>query len=130
MTAYVEKSISKGERADSAAKEVLTMKNSKTGERRQIELRHGEWIDRARAKLKIRRFGTPQFALIVVFAVLFVGSVYLLEHLDILLCHGSMSDTARTSLAGIVAAATTNPEYRAKGAALALLTAPDCAVHE
>lgn len=54
----------------------------------------------------------------------------LLEHLDILLCHGSMSDTARDNLAGIVEAATTNPEERAKGAVLALLTAPDCAVHE
>lgn len=54
----------------------------------------------------------------------------LLQHLDILLCHGTLSDTARNNLAGIIEAATADPEERAKGAILALLTAPDCAVHE
>ena len=84
MNAYVEKSISKGERAATAAKDVLTKQNTDAGERRHMELTHGEWIKRARATLKIRRFGTPQFALIVIFAVLFVGSVYLFENMDIL----------------------------------------------
>jgi len=81
MTAYVEKSLSKGERAASAAEEVLTMK---TGESRKMELKHGAWIERARATMSVRRFGTPLFALIVIFAVLFVGSVYLFEHMDII----------------------------------------------
>ncbi len=54
----------------------------------------------------------------------------LLQHLDILLCHGSLSDSARISLAGILEATTTDDTYRAKGAILALLNAPDCAVHE
>ncbi len=54
----------------------------------------------------------------------------LLQHLDILLCRGNLSDSARNNLAGIIEAATENPVVRAKGAILALLTAPDCAVLE
>ena len=54
----------------------------------------------------------------------------LLDHLDILMCHGSMSDTAKNSLAGVIDAATTNTTDRAKGAILALLASPDCVVHE
>ncbi len=54
----------------------------------------------------------------------------LLSHLNILMCHGSLSDTARDSLAGIIENTTEDTETRAEGAILALLTAPDCAVHE
>jgi uncharacterized protein (DUF1800 family) len=54
----------------------------------------------------------------------------LIENLNILLCHGSLSDTAKASLAGIIEGATTQAQIRAEGAILALLTAPDCAVHE
>ena len=56
----------------------------------------------------------------------------LIENLNILLCHGSLSDTAKTSLAGIIEDETTatDTQIRAEGAILALLTAPDCAVHE
>ncbi|MEN8176642.1 MAG: hypothetical protein ABFS23_12820, partial [Pseudomonadota bacterium] len=58
------------------------------------------------------------------------GPDALLQHLNVLMCHGSLSDAARTDLAGIIEAATTSAEVRAEGAILALLTAPDCAVHE
>lgn len=54
----------------------------------------------------------------------------LLHHLNILMCHGSLSDESRTSLAGIIGKPDYNAETRAEGAILALLTAPDCAVHE
>jgi uncharacterized protein (DUF1800 family) len=54
----------------------------------------------------------------------------LLDHLDIMICQGSLSDTSKDSLAGIIETATTNPETRAEGAILALLSSPDCAVHE
>ena len=54
----------------------------------------------------------------------------LLSHLNILMCHGSLSDVGLASLVRIIENTTTNAEIRAKGAILALLTAPDCAVHE
>jgi hypothetical protein len=41
-----------------------------------------------------------------------------------------MSDTARDNLSGILAASSGSDEEKAKGAVLALLNAPDCAVHE
>jgi hypothetical protein len=60
----------------------------------------------------------------------------LIENLNILLCHGSLSDTTKVNLAGILAfrapntLSNTHMIYRAKGAIMSLLTAPDCAVHE
>jgi uncharacterized protein (DUF1800 family) len=58
----------------------------------------------------------------------------LVQDLDLLLCHGSLSDTAKTDLATIVTThsgtGTNRDLYRAKGAIMSLLTAPDCAVHE
>jgi uncharacterized protein (DUF1800 family) len=54
----------------------------------------------------------------------------LVQHLDILLCHGSMTDTARGSLAATLAASGGDDSEKARGAILAVLTAPDCAVHE
>ena len=53
----------------------------------------------------------------------------LLRHLDILLCHGSLSDGTRDTVASLLLT-TSNMDQRAKGAILALLSAPDCAVHE
>jgi uncharacterized protein (DUF1800 family) len=54
----------------------------------------------------------------------------LLDHLDILLCHGSLSDTAKDSLSEIISTKTDNTTYRVRGAIMSLLTAPDCAIHE
>jgi hypothetical protein len=57
----------------------------------------------------------------------------LIQHLDLLMCHGAMSDAAKNSLTIAVEAtsdSSSNMINRAKGAILALLAAPDCVVHE
>ncbi len=82
MSEYVESSISKGERYASAARDALTNRNGDGGSS-HIELRHGAWISKARERLRKRRFSTPLFLLLVVFVTLFVGSVFLFEHLDV-----------------------------------------------
>ena len=84
MTHYINESITKGELSDSKAKEVLMMKSTNTGKAKRRELRHGAWIERARQRLKMRRFSSPSFALLLIFGVLFVGSVFLFENVEIL----------------------------------------------
>jgi len=84
MTHYINESITKGELSDSKAKEVLMMKSTNTGKAKRRELRHGAWIERARQRLKMRRFSSPTFALLLIFGVLFVGSVFLFENVEIL----------------------------------------------
>lgn len=84
MTGYVETSMRKGEDAASKAEDVLTRQSPEGGGQRHIELKHGDWIERARGTLKLRRFSTPFFAFLLVYTVLFVGSVYLFESMDII----------------------------------------------
>jgi len=84
MTHYVNESISKGELSDFRAKEVLTMRSDDARGGKARELRHGEWIIKARQRLKMRRFSSPSFALLLIFGVLFVGSVFLFENVEIL----------------------------------------------
>jgi len=48
------------------------------------ELTHGEWILRAKGNVKRRTFAHPSFSLLLVFAILFAGSVYLFENMDVL----------------------------------------------
>lgn len=84
MTQYVRESISKGELSDTKAKEVLMMKGDNGTGSESKELRHGAWIAHAREKLKMRRFSSPVFALLLIFAILFVGSVFLFENVEIL----------------------------------------------
>lgn len=79
VTNYVKKSIDKGSAAESQADVALRPKR----QRRAVELRHGDWIERASADLKSKRFTSPLFALVVIFAVLFGGSVYLFENLPV-----------------------------------------------
>jgi len=80
MSEYVKDSITKGKRADSAVRDVLTMPPGPANS----ELSHGAWIKEARAKLKMRRISTPLFALLLVFVVLFAGSVFLFENMDVM----------------------------------------------
>ncbi len=80
MSGYVEKSISKHRDAESAAKDVLAMREAG----RDTELIHGAWIEKARKKIKRRSIAHPLFALLIIFAILFAGSVYLFENMDIL----------------------------------------------
>ena len=54
----------------------------------------------------------------------------LLTHLDLLLCHGSMSDRSKHIIADAVSGETDNATLRAKGAILAVLTFAECAVSE
>ena len=79
MSEYVKESISKGERADSTVRDVLTRPPGHA----HSELSHGAWIKEARAKLKMRRVRTPLFALLMIFVALFVGSTFLFENMDV-----------------------------------------------
>ncbi len=55
----------------------------------------------------------------------------LMERLNILLCHGSMSDTSEEIIAkAIVASGSTNNLERARSAVLAVLTSPECAIRD
>jgi len=80
MSGYVEKSMSKRHDAESTAKDVLASREAGG----HTELIHGAWIAKARKKIKRRSIVHPLFALLVVFAALFAGSVYLFENMDIL----------------------------------------------
>lgn len=80
MSDYIDEGLSKGQQAESTTQSVLTR-------RRDLddgELRHGAWIEDARKKLHLNPFANARFALLVVFVVLFVGSVFLFENMDIL----------------------------------------------
>jgi len=52
----------------------------------------------------------------------------MLSHLDLLLCHGAMSDTTKNIISSIVAEEATAGSDRARSAILAVLTSPDCAI--
>lgn len=82
MTEYIKKSLSKGERADEEVQSALTAKGERSEGHK--ELRHGVWIESARAHLKLRRFSNPLFVLLAVFLFLFGGSLYLFENMAVL----------------------------------------------
>ena len=84
MSGYIEKTMAKGEDAATAAKGALSIQKSDK-KRMERELVHGQWINKARQKLKRKMFTHPLFALLLVFGVLFAGSVYLFESTDILI---------------------------------------------
>jgi hypothetical protein len=84
MTDYIQTSISKERKSDTNVKEALTMGSDKQGGELHRELTHGQWLKTARKKLKQNRFNNPQFALLIVFIVLFAGSAFLFENIDIL----------------------------------------------
>ncbi len=54
----------------------------------------------------------------------------LLAHLDIKLCHGTLSDELRDTLSEILENTAENVHSRSRAAILALAGAPDCVVHE
>ena len=84
MNDYIQSSIAKERQSESNAKDVLGMSSNKQSEVEHKELTHGEWLITARSKLKQNKFNNPQFALLVVFCVLFAGSAFLFESIDIL----------------------------------------------
>jgi hypothetical protein len=79
VTEYIDKSIDKGQISESRAEVAL----HPGAYQKSDELRHGDWIKQAGDKVKSRRFTSPLFALVLVFAVLFAGSVYLFENLPV-----------------------------------------------
>jgi hypothetical protein len=78
MSEYVTKSISESQAKGRETERMLTKRPPPKG-----ELRHGAWIEEARAGMKLRRFNTPILLLVVVFFVLFAGSIYLFENMGI-----------------------------------------------
>ena len=79
VTDYIKKSIDKGQQSESRAEVALHPGSHQKG----VELKHGEWIKQAGDKLTSKRFTSPLFALVLVFALLFAGSVYLFENLPV-----------------------------------------------
>lgn len=84
MNDYVKTSISKGQQTESNTKEALAMSGDKEGGIEHRELMHGEWLAVARLKLKQNKFSNPQFALLIIFSILFAGSAFLFESIDVL----------------------------------------------
>ena len=80
MSEYIKDSISKSEITDSTVRDALSISKKPSS----AELSHGQWIKDARARLKMRRIRTPMFALLAVFAILFGGSIFLFENMDVL----------------------------------------------
>ncbi len=79
MSKYVKESLTKGQRANNAASDVLTEFPAK-----DVELRHGSWLAEASRSVKSKRFSSPLFALVIVFAMLFGASLFLFESIEIL----------------------------------------------
>lgn len=80
MTDYVKESLSKSERSDAVAADALTRPEASG---RNVELRHGDWIHEARKKLKSNVFTNATFALLVIFLILFSGSIFLFENMQV-----------------------------------------------
>jgi hypothetical protein len=84
VSEYIKDSISKGELSDEAATSVLLQQEGKPSTSNQAPLKHGEWLQQARKELKSNMFATPAFALLMIFVVLFAGSIYLFEQMPVL----------------------------------------------
>ncbi len=83
MSEYVKESLSKGERSDTTANDVLIRSEAVRGETGGAPLRHGDWIHDARKGLKSNIFSNPTFALLLIFFILFAGSTYLFENMQV-----------------------------------------------
>ena len=84
MSDYIESSLDKGRKSESSTKEALGMKMSEQGAKEHSELTHGLWLEEARSSLKQNKFSNPQFALLVIVSLLFAGSAFLFESIDVL----------------------------------------------
>ncbi len=81
MTDYVREGIDKGATTESPADDALRTERH----RNAVDIRHGDWIRKAQADLKSKRFTSPLFALVTIFAFLFGGSIYLFENLPVVM---------------------------------------------
>lgn len=84
MSDYIKESLSKGERLDAEATDTLLNHEAHPGGLAQTQLKHGEWLKDARKDLKSNMFATPSFALLVIFMLLFTGTIYLFEQMPVL----------------------------------------------
>ena len=82
MSELFKETASKRQAAESTASNVLTELRPR-GEPNRTELIHGQWLSRVSEARRMRRFSNPLFALVGVFALLFVGSLYLFERLPV-----------------------------------------------
>ena len=73
MSELFKETASKRQAAESTASNVLTELRPR-GEPNRTELIHGQWLSRVSEARRMRRFSNPLFALVGVFALLFVGS--------------------------------------------------------
>jgi hypothetical protein len=80
MGHYVEEGLSKSGVAEEQASAALRRREPVS----DGELRHGAWIATARKDVAIDPFRTPTFALVAVFGILYVGSVFLFENMGAL----------------------------------------------
>ena len=78
MTKYVKESLSKVQRANEVASDVLREFPAKGS-----ELRHGSWLVEAGDSVKSKRFSSPLFVLVLVFTGLFAASLFLFEAIEI-----------------------------------------------
>ena len=81
MGDYVEEGLSKSHEAGTNASSALTARNRSDG---GPELRHGAWIKEAQAALKVNPFRSSKFGLLAIFVVLYAGSIFLFESMDII----------------------------------------------
>jgi len=80
MGDYVEEGIAKSQQASASAGVALASREAGA----ERELRHGAWIQEARSNLRANPFGNAKFGLLAIFVVLYVGSVFLFESMDII----------------------------------------------
>jgi len=80
MGDYVEEGLSKSEEAGTSASAALASRDRAGAP----ELRHGAWILEAQAGLKVNPFGSAKFGLLAIFVVLYGGSIFLFESMDII----------------------------------------------
>ncbi len=86
MSEYIDDSISKSELSGTTANNLLLKKEAKspTTTPNSAPLKHGEWLQKAHKELKSNMFATPAFALLVIFTLLFAGTIYLFEQMPML----------------------------------------------
>jgi hypothetical protein len=84
VSEYIKDSISKSELSDETAQSVLLQHEAQAKGLSDSPLKHGEWLNKARKDLKSNMFATPAFTLLLIFIVLFAGTIYLFEQMPVL----------------------------------------------
>ena len=80
MGDYVNEGISKSQKAGTSVSQTLASQDTPA----KHELRHGAWIQKAKSGVQVNPFGNARFALLAIFVILYAGSVFLFESMDII----------------------------------------------